>query len=128
MSRAPLWARASCAAALAVVLGSGCGALDEIPVEITFRDSLVGAGKIVQLENTSNEPLTEIEILVTAPEGESRTFALAELGPFQTFELGWKKLGGWQIPLGAEVEVKAKGHLLPLRARLPGSENEAGTP
>lgn len=117
--------RLALAAAVALLVASGgCGVFDPVEIEITFRDSLVGAGKIVQIENTSNEPVTDIEILITAPEGESRSFQLEQLGPFQTFEIGWKKLGGWQIPLGAEVKVKAAGHLLPLRARLPKEGDE----
>jgi hypothetical protein len=101
---------------------SGCGALEGIPLETTFRDSFVGAGKIVQLENTSNAPLADIAVEITAPSGESRSYLLSELGPYQTFEIGWKKLGGWQIPLGSEVIVTAKGYWLPLRVQLPGEE------
>jgi hypothetical protein len=102
---------------------AGCGLVDPVPIDITFRDSLVGAGKIVQLENTSNEPVEGIEVLITAPAGDSRSFTLEELGPYTSFEIGWKKLGGWEIPVGAQVEVRARGHLLALKAQLPGGDD-----
>lgn len=108
-----------------LAITAGCGALEPAPLEITFRDSLVGAGKIVQLENTSNEPLTGIEVVIAAPDGQSRTFVLDQLGPYQSFEIGWKKLGGWQIPPGSEIEVELDGHLLPVKGRLPASELES---
>lgn len=103
---------------------SGCGRFETPPVELTFRDSLVGAGKIVQVANTSNEPLASVAVTISAPSGESRTFTQDELGGFETIEIGWKKLGGWQIPLGSEIEIGADGYLLAFKGRLP-DEKEA---
>ncbi len=108
------------ALALVLVAGlSGCGRFEAPPVELTFRDSLVGAGKIVQVANTSNQPLTGIEVTITAPTGESRSFTQVELGAYETLEIGWKKLGGWQVPPGSEIRVGAKGFLLPVDGQLP---------
>lgn len=97
-----------------------CGkAIEPPPVEITFRESLLGAGKIVQIKNTTNEPLTEIEIVIRAPDGDERTFVQESIEGYGLFELGWKKLGGWEIPAGSEVEVRARGYLRAAGGVLP---------
>ncbi len=94
-------------------------AIDPPPIEITYRGSLVGAGEIVQIENTSNEPLEKIEVTLTAPGGDERTFVQESLAGYGSFEVGWKKLGGWEIPPGTEVEVRVKGYLRPAAASIP---------
>ncbi len=112
-------------AALALIVGAaGCTRLEAPPVELSVRDSLLGAGKIVRIANTTNQPLTEVRVEILAPSGESRTYVEPELGAFQTLEVGWKKLGGWQVPAGSEVEVRTQGHWLPFRARLAPEEAE----
>ena len=101
---------------------AGCARFERPPVEITFRDSLLGAGKIVRLENTSNDVLTGIQVEVEAPSGETRTFTLDELAGYETIEIGWKKLGGWEIPAGSSVSVNAEGYLLSAGGTLPDEE------
>ncbi len=78
---------------------------------MSHRESLVGAGKIVQIKNSSSEPLAEIEVTFRAPSGEERKFNRPSLEAGEAFEVGWKKLDGWEIPVGADVEVRCKGHL-----------------
>ena len=103
---------------VAIALILSCGRSLEAPaVEVTSRDSLVGAGKIIQIKNQANEPLTEVEVTVRGAKGEV-VYSEASLGPYESFELGWKKLGGWEIPDNAEIEVRAAGYLIPLKARL----------
>lgn len=110
--------------ALALLAGTaGCRRLQAPPVELSFRDSLVGAGKIIQVANTSNEALAGLEVKISTPSGESRTFTLDELAAYQEIEIGWKKLGGWQVPPGAEIEIRADGHLMPFKGRLPESRD-----
>lgn len=100
--------------------------IDPPPIEITFRDSLIGAGKIVRIANTSNEPISEIEVELTAPNGDERTFVQESLDGYGSFEVGWKKLGGWEIPAGTEVSVRIKGNLRPAAASIPGAPARSG--
>lgn len=103
-----------------------CGLeLSAPPLELSTRDSLVGAGKIVRIANISNEEITAVEIEITSPEGESRSFSQATLNAYETLEIGWKKLGGWQIVPGSEVTVRAAGFLLPYSGRLEEAEDGA---
>ncbi len=97
-------------------------AIDPPPIEITFRESLLAAGKIVQVKNTSNEPIEEIEVVLKAPNGDERRFVQESLDGYGAFEVGWKKLGGWEIPPGTEVEVRVKGYLRAAARSIPTEE------
>ena len=94
------------------------------PIEVTYRESLIAAGKILQIKNTSNEPLDRVEVTLTAPGGDQRQFVQETLEGFGMFELGWKKLGGWEIPAGTDVEVRAEGYLRPFRSSIPAAASE----
>ncbi len=94
-------------------------AIDPPPIEITFRESLLAAGKIVQIKNTSNEPIEKIEVALTAPNGDERRFVQESLDAYGAFEVGWKKLGGWEIPPGTQVKVRVKGYLRPAVRSIP---------
>lgn len=103
---------------LAALALAGCHLLEPPPVEIGFRESLLGAGYIVQVRNLSNEPLRRLEVRLVAPSGEERRYAAARLAGYQTLEVGWKKLDGWRIPPGVSVEVRAGWRPRAARARL----------
>ena len=110
---------------LAALAAGACSqSFDPPPIEVSYRDSLLAAGKIVQIKNTSNEPLERIEVTLTAPGGDERQFVQESLEGYGMFELGWKKLGGWEIPAGTEVKVRAKGYLRSLRSSIPAAAGE----
>ena len=110
---------------LAVLVPVACSkAIEPPPIEITYRDSLIAAGKIVQVKNTSNEPLERIEVTLVAPGGDERRFVQEALDGYGSFELGWKKLGGWEIPPGTDIEVRVKGNLRPARSTIPTEATE----
>jgi hypothetical protein len=102
----------------AVLLAASCaGKLEKPPIEITYRESFLGAGKILRLKNQTNQPLLELKVTIRSATGEV-TYEEAELPGYEVLEVGWKKLGGFQVPDGAEVEVRAQGYLLPVSAEL----------
>ena len=112
--------------ALAALASVACSkAIDPPPIEITFRESLLAAGLIVQVKSTSNEPIEEVEVTLEAPNGDERKFVQESLEGYGGFEVGWKKLGGWEIPAGTRVEVRVKGYLRPAVAVIP---TEASAP
>jgi hypothetical protein len=108
--------------AVAVLLTAGCGMkFEKPPIECSFRPSLVGAGKILRLENRSDEPLRAVAVTIRTKKGKV-THSGAEIGAHQVLEVGWKKLGGFEISDDAEIEIRAKGYLLPLRVELADSD------
>jgi hypothetical protein len=101
------------------LLLSACGNhFSEPPVEVTFRDSLIGAGKVLLIRNISDTPLTDIQITVSGSDNSRHAYQQAALGAHESFELGWKKLGGWEIPAGARVEIRAHGYFRAYRSQL----------
>lgn len=109
------------AAAVALLLAQGCAAKFEAPpIECGYRPSFVGAGNILRLENRAQEPLREVVVEIRSATGEV-SYEQAELGAFEVLEVGWKKLGGFEIPNDAKIEIRAKGFLLPLRVDLEAS-------
>ena len=115
--------------ALLTVVSLACSkAIEPPPIEIGFRESLLAAGKIVQIQSTSNEPMGPVEVTLTAPNGEERKYVEESLDGYGAFEVGWKKLGGWEIPAGTEVAVRVEGYLRPAVAVLPteAPESESG--
>ena len=120
----PLAAVTLLVAGLAMALA--CGArIERPPLEVLQRESVLGAGKIVRIRSTTSDELTGVEVLITA-DGRQMRHTETRLGGHQTVEIGWKKLGGWQIPDDAEVEVRADGYLLPVRERLALDSNAEG--
>ena len=109
------------AVALVLAASTGCGTkLERPPIEITYRQSLVGAGNIVRLKNQSDRPLHALEIKIRAASGDV-AYHHDELPAYEVLEVGWKKLGGFEIPADARVEVRAKGYLLAVTAELGAS-------
>jgi hypothetical protein len=109
-----------------VALGACSGALEGPPVEFVYRDSLLGIGKIVRITNTSEATLVALDFRFENPNGDVKNHTVPSLGAGETLELGWKKLDGFQIEVGAKVSVRAKGYGLPTLAELvataPGEE------
>ncbi len=93
------------------------------PVEIQYRPSLVGIGKILRITNRHSEALTGVEVRIENPNGDVRNHAFASLAAGATEELGWKKLDGFEIEAGAEVTLRAEGFVLPTKVVLPEEES-----
>lgn len=97
------------------------------PVEFSARESLMGAGMILQVKNTSAEPLNKLELQITAPSGEQRSFTTEQLEAHGAIEVGWKKLDGWKIPPESEVSLRCEGFSLPLEATVPAAGTATAT-
>lgn len=111
--------------AIAAIAITSCSAtLEAPPVEINYRDSLVGIGKIIRITNSGADGLSALEVRIENPNGDVKNHPVASLAPGTTLELGWKKLDGFQVELGARVTVKAEGFVLPLKAELTASESD----
>ena len=104
---------------LGLQLLAGCDAvLKEPPVSVTYRDSLLGIGKILQLNNLGDEALTTLELRIETPAGDVKNHTIPRLEAAELMEIGWKKLEGFEIPVGAEVSLRCDGYSRPLRVRL----------
>lgn len=84
------------------------------PISLGKKNSLVGQGEVVTLTNTSDDYLHEVRVSIEAPSGESRELTLPTLEPHETESVGWLKLDGWPVPVGAKVKVTCEGYVLPV--------------
>ncbi len=105
---------------LATLLGACSTKFEAPPIELSSRESLIGAGVILQIRNTASEPLAGLEVEITAPDGTTRHFVQDTVDGHSTVEVGWKKLGGWKIPAESKVEIRADGYLRAVTATLAG--------
>ncbi len=90
------------------------------PLEVTYRDSLVGAGKVLQITNHGERELKALRVKVETPAGEEKEHIVESLAAGESIEVGWLKLEGFEIPPGAEVSIRCDGYPLPYRTVLPG--------
>lgn len=102
-----------------------CGsALEAPPVKVTYRDSLVGIGKILQITNASQELVENLELRIENPNGDVKNHSIPALGAGLAIEVGWKKLDGFEVAEGASVSLRAEGYGLPFQAELTASPAE----
>ncbi len=88
----------------------------QMPIFITFRQALAGAGYVLQIHNKSGKKLP-LKITVTNPTfNKTKTFnAVANAGP-KPLEIG--HLEGWTFASGDVIEVVSEG-FDPIEAKIP---------
>jgi len=100
----------------------GCGqTLKPPPLEVTHRESLLGAGRILQITNSGEDSLTCPQVRIETSAGDVKNYNLGLLASGALVELGWKKLGGFEITPGTEVTFECDGYLRPLVVSLDTS-------
>lgn len=92
-----------------------CGVLKTPPIEVQKRDSLIGLGKILLVENLGEEDLEQIAFRFENPNGDVKNWTLDRLAAGAAVEVGWKKLDGFEVSDQAIVRVEAKGYGRALR-------------
>ncbi len=100
-----------------------CSRLEAPPLEVQYRESIVGLGKIVRITNRNVEALSRLEVRIENPNGDVKNYELASIAAGETVELGWKKLDGFQVEAGAEVAIRSEGYALPYQAELDVTES-----
>ena len=109
-------------AALVSALASGCGksALPP-PVTVTYRDSIVGVGKVIQITNTSSHHLYNVPVVGRNLDEVSSASVKAtdHLKPYSLVEAGWMEFEAW-VPLpGESVEVYCDDYATPYISVIP---------
>ena len=91
-----------------LLLAAGCSRLQEPPLLLTWRDSFIGAGKVIRVTNASDEYLHALEFTVEGLDGTRKQHFKETLPPHQTYEFGWRELDGWEVPAGATVSIRCQ--------------------
>ena len=90
--------------------------LDRLPVSVTYRKALMGAGYVLQIHNTSGKSLP-LKITLTNPTfNKTKTFdVVADASP-KPFEIG--HLEGWTLTSGDVIEISSEG-FEPTQGKVP---------
>jgi hypothetical protein len=103
-------------------LFTGCGKSPlPPPVGISFRDSVVGVGKVIQIYNKSANHLYNVKVIGRNFEEVSSgsVRATSDLAPYSTIEVGWLEFGGWTPASGETVEIYCDDYLTPKISVIP---------
>ncbi|MCY2928027.1 MAG: hypothetical protein NTV86_00755 [Planctomycetota bacterium] len=99
---------------LALTCLCGCEAIKSgsltVPVKITTRNSIVGAGRVLQILNASQRTILHLTVRIEAPNGQSAARTIDKLDPGEMVELGWLEWN-WLTERGETVTVSADGFL-----------------
>jgi len=91
------------------------------PVEVTYRDSLWGAGKVIQITNNSAHHLYRVRVVGrNFEQGASASVVATEhLSPYKTTEVGWMEFEAWIPVPGEMVEVYCEDQVIPYISSVP---------
>lgn len=108
--------------AMLILFVSGCGtsALPP-PVAVTYRDSLLGIGKVIQITNNSSHHLYNVRVVGRNYEEASSASVKAtdHLRPHDSVEIGWLEFEAWRPLPGESVEVYCDDYATPFLSIIP---------
>ena len=83
----------------------------QTPVSAAVRESLIGGGIVLQIQNESETALDEVVVAVFNPtSNEQARYKIDSLGPGEVKDIGWREWE-WELKPGQKITVDAKGYL-----------------
>jgi hypothetical protein len=100
------------------------------PVTVTFCNSLVGIGKVIQITNNSSHHLYDVKVVGrNAKQNASASVKATEhLRPGESIEVGWMEFEAWAPEPGETVEIYCEDYAVPYVAMVPSSAQARATP
>ena len=77
--------------------------LPALPIDVSVRESMIGAGKVIQVKNTSNQTLMVILSLNNPTTKQEKSFRL-DIPAGRLREIG--HLEGWIVASGDNIEIR----------------------
>lgn len=105
---------------ISVLCACGKSALPP-PVQVSYRESFLGGGMVLQIKNASNHHLYNVKVVGrNNSEGSSASvIATKHLRPGAIIEVGWLEFESW-IPLSGEtMSIYADDYLTPHVSVIP---------
>ena len=112
----------------AALVTSGCDAEGNTflprpvpPVTVTYRDSAVGIGKVIQITNNSTHHLYDVKVTGrNMKQNASASVKASEhLAPGETVEVGWMEFEAWVPEPGETVEIYCEDYAVPYLSLVP---------
>jgi hypothetical protein len=91
------------------------------PVSVTYRDSLVGAGRVIQITNNSSHHLYNVKVVGRNAQQNSSASVRAtdHLRPGDVVEVGWLEFEVWTPEPGESVEIYCEDYAVPYVSVVP---------
>lgn len=81
--------------------------LPELPIDVSVRESMIGAGKVIQVRNNSNQTLMIILSLNNPTTKQEKSFRL-DIPAGRLREIG--HLEGWIVASGDDIEIRNEAY------------------
>lgn len=89
-------------------------------IQVDFRGSLIGAGKVMMLSNRSGDHYYNVRVKIRGSKGDSASvIADSDLAPSETSEVGWLQFGNWVVEPGETVYISTDSNPIPLIKNVP---------
>ncbi len=84
------------------------------PFTVTYRNSHVGRGVVMDISNRSGATLYGVRVTIKAKDGRHTSAEVIDaLRPGEDKEVGWLQLHQWVLEAGEEVSIYASGYPAP---------------
>ena len=101
-----------------IILALTGATLTQPPIELSFRESWLVKGKVLQVSNTSSKEILECTMQTSSPKTNEKCTYSFRLRPLQTYEIGVLETN-WTFISNESVTVKATGYALPVSCTVP---------
>lgn len=112
--------------AMLILFASGCNkSAQPPPVVVTYRDSLFGIGKVIQITNNSSYHLYNVCVIernydeVSDEVSAHFVKVTNHLRPYDTVEVGWLEFESWIPRPGETVGVCCDDYVMPFVSIIP---------
>ncbi len=84
------------------------------PFGVSFRNSYIGAGVVMNVSNHSDKNLYGVRVHIAGKNGRSTDANIATvLKPGEEKEVGWLELDRWKLEVGEDISVYADSYPAP---------------
>ncbi|MBP5531966.1 MAG: hypothetical protein J6Y54_08075 [Lentisphaeria bacterium] len=105
--------------ALCMLFMTGCGPLNEPPISVTWRTSLLNSNSnVMQVTNRSSRETLVLHLHVESRERSEKATYTFKVAPGDTEEIGILEMG-WQFMPGEEYSIEADGYILSVDGTVP---------
>lgn len=94
--------------AVLMVVGCSEALLPELPLKYCVRDSAIGNGKVLIIENPTDKFFSLKIDMWNKTHNEHQTHSI-DVPPRKTTEVGWMELGGWRFITGERIRLENDG-------------------
>lgn len=91
------------------------------PVTVTYRDSAVGIGRVIQITNNSGHHLYDVKVVGRnmTQNSSASVRATEHLRPGTTVEVGWMEFEAWTPVPGETIEIYCEDYAVPYLSVIP---------